>query len=189
MTEIGKIKRIHGFSLKSIKDNHNNIKNIIPNARFYNGNALKITTKQKFDLIISNAMFQWFENLDKVCEKFKPMINKNGIIAFTTFAPDNYKEMADLTGISLKYKSFDEVKTICSKYFKVKYMEEYKQTLKYLTPLELLAHMKNTGVNSITQKHWTIKEVKTFCNKCSRIYDVPKLTYSAIIFIGKMPDF
>ena len=42
------------------------IKKIIPNATFYYGNAKKIKPSRKMDLIISNAMFQWFENLDNI---------------------------------------------------------------------------------------------------------------------------
>ena len=37
------------------------IKKIIPSSNFYFGDARKIRPNQKFDLIISNAMFQWFE--------------------------------------------------------------------------------------------------------------------------------
>lgn len=173
------------FANDLVEKSEKSVKNIIPNVRFYLGNALKIKPEQKFDLIISNAMFQWFENLDRVCENFIPMLNKGGIFAFTTFAPDNYKEIADLTGLSLDYKSLDEVETVCGKYFEVLHKEEYKQTLEFSTPLELLAHMKNTGVNSLTSKHWTIKEVKDFCDKCLDCYDIPKLTYSAIIFVGR----
>lgn len=173
------------FANDLVEKSEKSVKNIIPNIRFYPGNALKIKPEQKFDLIISNAMFQWFENLNRVCENFIPMLNKGGIFAFTTFAPDNYREIADLTGLSLDYKTLREVETVCSKYFEMLYTEEYRQTLKFSTPLELLAHMKNTGVNSLTSKHWTIKEVKDFCDKCSERYDTPKLTYSAIIFAGR----
>ncbi|MBO6087342.1 malonyl-ACP O-methyltransferase BioC [bacterium] len=174
------------FANDLVEKSEKYIKLIVPEAKFFLGNAQKIKTSQKFDLIISNAVFQWFENLDKVFEYFKPMLRKDGIFAFTTFAPDNYKEIAYLTGLSLDYKSLGEVKTVCSKYFDILYTEEYKQTLKFSTPLELLAHMKNTGVNSLTSKHWTIKEVKDFCDRCSDCYATPKLTYSAIIFVGRV---
>ena len=161
------------------------LKAILPDARFFAGNALKIKPVQKFDLIISNAVFQWFENFDRVCENFRPMLNKGGIFAFTTFLPDNYSEISDLTGLSLNYKSADEVKSICESYFNVLDIEKFTQTMTFSTPLELLAHMKNTGVNSLTAKHWTIKDVKDFCDKYSAKYPKNNLTYSAIIVIAK----
>lgn len=168
-----------------VKKSEDCIKNIFPDARFYFGNALKIKPVQKFDLIVSNAVFQWFENFENVCKNFKPMLKKDGLFAFTTFLPDNYREIADLTGLSLNYKTKDEIISTCEKYFEILYAEEYKQTLTFLTPLELLAHMKNTGVNSLTSKHWTIKEVKDFCDKYSAKYPNNTLTYSAVIVIAK----
>ena len=44
------------------------IDKIVPNTKFYLGNAIKIKPSQKLDLIVSNAMFQWFDNLDKAIE-------------------------------------------------------------------------------------------------------------------------
>lgn len=42
------------------------VSEIIPNVQFYCGNALKVKTP-KSDLIISNAMFQWFNKLENIC--------------------------------------------------------------------------------------------------------------------------
>ena len=173
------------FANDLVEKSEKYVKNILPDARFYLGNALKIKPVQKFDLIVSNAVFQWFENLERVFENFKPMLEKDGLFAFTTFLPDNYKEIADLTGLSLNYKTKDEIKSTCEKYFKVLEVEEFLQTMTFSTPLELLAHMKNTGVNALTSRHWTIKEVKEFCDKYSAKYPNNTLTYSALIVIAK----
>ena len=81
------------------------IQKVIPNAMFFAGNALKIKLPRKADLIISNAMFQWFENLEKTIEILKLSLDKNGVLAFSTFTPDNFKEIKELTGLTLKYKS------------------------------------------------------------------------------------
>ena len=62
---------------------------------FFAGNALKIKTPRKADLIISNAMFQWFDNLDKAIETLKLSLEKDGVIAFSTFTPSNFKEIKD----------------------------------------------------------------------------------------------
>ena len=45
--------------------------------------------------------------------------------------------------------------------------------------------MKNTGVNSLTSKTWTVKEVKDFCENYLQKYDSVKLTYNPIIIIAK----
>lgn len=161
------------------------INKIIPDANFYCGNAQRIKPLKKMDLIISNAMFQWFKNLEKVSIIYKNMLNNDGILAFSTFSQQNFKEIKDLTGLTLDYKSLEGIKAIFEKNFEIIYTEEFSHSLNFSNPLELLAHMKNTGVNSLTSKHWTFKEVKEFCDTYKAKYPDITLTYSPIIVICK----
>ena len=158
---------------------------IIPNSEFFCGNALKIKSKKKQDLIISNAMFQWFNNLNNICSHCKKQLNSDGFLAFSTFSDKNFKEIRDLTGISLEYKTFEEIKKIVNENFEIIHAEEFEHTLKFNNPLELLAHMKNTGVNSLTAQHWSFKEVKEFCDKYKEKYPEITLTYSPVIVVCK----
>ena len=162
------------------------LQKIIPEVNFLHGNALKIKPNRKMDLIISNAMFQWFENLDKAIDILKLSLERGGILAFSTFAPDNFAELKDITGLSLQYKSQEEIKEIIEKLgFEILYCENFYEELNFKTPLELLAHMKKTGVNSLSEKTWTVKKVKDFCDRYSKKYSKTKLTYSPIIVIAK----
>lgn len=162
------------------------VQKIIPKSNFLCGNALKIKPSKKMDLIISNAMFQWFENLDKAISIIKLSLNKNGILAFSTFSPDNFKEITEITGLSLQYKTQEEIEQILSNQgFEILYSETFYEEIEFKTPLELLAHMKNTGVNSLSEKTWTVKKVKDFCDKFTKKYPKTKLTYSPIIVIAR----
>lgn len=156
---------------------------IIKNFMFIGGNAQKIKPNGTFDLIASNAMFQWFSNLEKVFDYYKNHLNKDGILAFSTFSPDNFKEIKALTGLTLEYTSLEEIKSLLSKNYKVLFAEEFEYKMNFSSPLELLAHMKNTGVNSLTTQKWTFKEVKEFCDKYKKIYPDVSLTYTPIIII------
>lgn len=159
------------------------IDKIVPNTKFYLGNAIKIKPSQKVDLVVSNAMFQWFNNLENVSSHCKTILNKDGILAFSTFSAGNYKEIETLSGLSLSYKSFDEIKNIFEKDFEILHSEEFTKTLQFSSPLELLAHMKTTGVNSLTAQHWTFKEVKNFCDNYKEKFPDITLTYSPVIII------
>ena len=161
------------------------IKKIIPDVIFYYGNAKRIKPTKKMDLIISNAMFQWFKDFDEISILYKNMLNKDGILAFSSFSPENYKEIRDITGISLEYKTTNEIKNIFSKDYDILYYEEFENILKFNSPLEILAHMKNTGVNCLSKNNWTFIDVKEFCEKYSKKYPENSLTYSSIIFICK----
>ena len=157
---------------------------ILPPYDFICGNAEKIKTNSSFDLIISNAMFQWFSDLENaVCKHFYSKLKAGGVLAFTTFSNDNFKEVRSITGLSLEYKSFDEISEIISKKYEIIYSKNFDYVMKFKTPLELLAHMKHTGVNSLGVKKWSIVQVKDFCEKYRNLYPEISLTYSPVIFI------
>ncbi len=161
------------------------LKSIVSDCKFICGNAQKIKTSSKMDLIISNAMFQWFSNLEKVLGHYRTILNPAGTIAFSTFAPDNFKEIKSLTGLALDYKEPDEIRSILEKNYKVLYLEKFDYKLNFTTPLEILAHMKHTGVNSLGAKHWGILEVKDFCDKYKSLYPDLTLTYSPVIVVAE----
>ena len=161
------------------------IDKILKDYIFLGGNAQRLQVNGKFSLIISNAVFQWFSNLDKALDYYKNLLNKGGTIAFTTFAPENFKEIKSLTGLTLEYKSCDEIREILEKNFEIIYLEKFDYTMNFNNPLEVLAHMKNTGVNAVNTKPWGIKEVKDFCDRYKNLYPDLSLTYSPIIAVAK----
>ena len=163
------------------------VQKAIPSANFICGNALKIKPSKKMDLIISNAMFQWFENLEKAISIIKLSLKKDSLLAFSTFTPENFKEIKEISGLTLQYKQKDEIlKILTSQGFEVLYCEEFYEEITFKTPLELLAHMKKTGVNSLSTKTWTVKEVKDFCDTFNNKFKETKLTYSPLIVIAKL---
>ncbi|MDR1327211.1 MAG: methyltransferase domain-containing protein [Heliobacteriaceae bacterium] len=139
---------------------------------FIAGNAQKIKLP-KSDLIIANAVFQWFSDLEKITDHCAKFLNPGGILAFTTFSPDNFKEIRELTGLALEYDTLDKIN------LEILHKEEFQHQLTFNNPLEILAHMKNTGVNSLTR--WTFRDVKDFCERCK----TNTLTYSPVIVIAK----
>lgn len=169
-----------------VEKSKNYVQKFIPQSTFYCGNALKIKPSKKADLIVSNAMFQWFPSLEKAIQTIKSNLKNEGILAFSTFSPNNFKEITDLTGLSLQYRTQEEIEKILKdEGFKILYSEQFSEELKFKTPLELLAHMKKTGVNSLSEKTWTITKVKEFCDKYTKKYPNAKLTYSPIIIIAQ----
>ena len=159
---------------------------IIPQAKFIHGNAVKINVPQKPDLIISNAMFQWFNKLENITGRCKTVLNKDGILAFSTFGPENFIELKNLSGLTLNYRSKEEIIKTLEADFEVIHYEEYIRKLNFKTPPELLLPMKNTGVNSLSAKPWTIKEVKDFCEKYLEKFGRVQLTYNPVIVIAKV---
>lgn len=158
----------------------------IPNAHFICGNAAKIKVDRKLDLILSNAVLQWFQNQEKILEILKFKLKSGGILAFSSFSPSNFKELRELTGLSLKYRTREELNEILKSIgFEILYSEEFFEPVSFDNPLELLAHMKKTGVNSLSDTTWSITDIKNFCDKYSKLHKQTVLTYSPIIIIAK----
>lgn len=182
---VGNIKYKNYYANDLTEKSKQYVSKIIPELNFICGNAQKISTTKKMDLIISNAVFQWFENLSKLNIHLNSLMNKNGILAFSTFSKKNYQEIKDLIGLSLDYKNLEELLAIFSENFEILATEEFDYVMQFSNPLEILAHMKHTGVNSLTTKQWRFKEIKKFCDNYKEKYPNLTLTYSPIIIICK----
>ena len=72
------------------------IKEISQNIKFIPADIEKYNFEEKYDLIISNATFQWIENLPVFIERLKPHLTPAGKIIFSTFGKDNLKEIPAL---------------------------------------------------------------------------------------------
>ena len=162
------------------------IKNIIRDTEFYCGDFREINFNKKFDLIASNAVFQWFENIEEVFEYCKHILNKNGTLIFSTFSPNNFREIRELCGLSLSYKTADELNFLLEKNFNIEYIEQSEYIINFDNPLKIIEHMKNTGVNSLSEQIWSVKKIKEFCKEYSKNYPDLPLTYSPIIVVAKL---
>ena len=85
------------------------IRKISDKINFIQSDIEEFEFKEKYDLIISNATFQWIENLEPFIEKLKKQLNPNGELIFSTFGEDNLKEINNITQVGLKYFSLQEL--------------------------------------------------------------------------------
>ena len=72
------------------------------NIEFILADAEDVNIKERFDLITSNACFQWFDNLEPTLMKYKKLLNLRGIISFSIFGPHTYKELRTSLGYLFK---------------------------------------------------------------------------------------
>ena len=138
------------------------------------------------NLIISNATFQWFEDVIEFINRMHNVIEKDGVIAFTTFGVDNFYEVNKIQKVSLAYTSADEIIKKVADNFEVIYKHSSKEKLYFSSPIKVLQHIKNTGVNSI-KNNVTIKP-KKFVSEYENQFTTEKgvsLTYNPIYIILK----
>lgn len=154
---------------------------------FLEGDAEEIEFSGKFDLIISNATFQWISNFDKFLQKLASHLKKDSILAFTTFGEQNLDEISQITGKSLSYKSKDQINKIIEKYFDIEYYDSEIIKLPFDSPIQVLRHLKYSGVNALQSEKWTKKDVLDFDMKYRELLNFEKnkkiyLTYHPMYF-------
>lgn len=121
---------------------------------FMVGDAEEINLNESFDLISSNACFQWFEDLEKALAKYRNLLNKGGVISFSIFGPLTFLELntslrfilKDVSIVSTNFITKERIKEIFKKSFKENRIKEVRYEETYLKLKDLLNKIKYTGI-------------------------------------------
>ncbi len=111
-----------------------------------------ITTKQmpkNIDIIISSSVFQWIDEIEKLCDKIFLSLENNGILAFSMFINGTLNELSSFTKDSLNYKNTDQIIDIFGTKFDILEYKNGEFIAKFGSLKELLTHLKQTGVNNL----------------------------------------
>lgn len=155
--------------------------------KFLKGDIEEINLQDRYDLIISNAVFQWLRDVRGLILRLRANLTDGGFFAFTTFGQLNLREVKETTSVGLDYYSVDWYKMQLSQYFKILYAGEEVLQLYFHSPVHVLKHMKYTGVNSIRKMTWTKNHLNNFIASYEK-YKTEKgylLTYHPLYFILK----
>ena len=154
------------------------------------GDAEEIEFPQKLDLIATSSTVQWFEDIDSFLSKANKANSRGGYIALTTFGRENFKEIESTMGEGLEYLSRLELESLLTKNgYDIVHSSDYTKSLLFDTPLDVLRHIKATGVNSIKRERLTKSRLLEFENSYQNLFSIADgrvtLTYHPIIIIGK----
>lgn len=156
---------------------------------FLPGDAEEIAFPQQKDLIASCSTIQWFNNTASFFLKCHNSLTANGVIALSTFGPDNFIEIKKLLGQGLSYPDLEQLKEELSPYFKLHIAEEKKHTLLFNTPMNVLRHLKDTGVTGTGHYQWNRQKLNHFCDEYTKQFCTTNnkvtLTYHPIYLIGE----
>ncbi len=139
------------------------IEKIIPDCEFIAGDIEEIQLDKKYDLIISNACLQWCSDILATIEKLKSAMKPNGVIAISVFGDENLKEIKNLFKIENKMYSMQDLKAFGN-------ITEETHKLYFDTPLDVLKHLKLTGVNAIKETKLTKSQLKEFEIQYKKLY-------------------
>ena len=159
---------------------------------FLPGDAETVPFPLRSSLITSCSALQWFESPENFFKRCNTLLNSQGYFAFSTFGKENMKEIRQLTGNGLPYRSLKELEAALLPHFDIIHSEEEVISLSFEDPMKVLYHLKQTGVNSLSrsspQPSWSRKDIRLFCERYVQEFTKDasvSLTYHPIYIIAK----
>ncbi|HIS33848.1 MAG TPA: malonyl-ACP O-methyltransferase BioC [Candidatus Avirikenella pullistercoris] len=160
----------------------------IVNVSYLWGDAENIVLPRHLDLVATASTIQWFDDIEKFITGLD--VVSGGILALSTFGTENFIEIREATGgEGLLYPSMEELKKWVEQAgYTILYHEDYKRILAFANPLEVLRHIKLTGVNGIRSVVWTREVLNRFCERYVKYFSCEggvSLTYNPLILIAR----
>jgi len=109
----------------------------------------------QLDLIMSNATFQWMTDSRGFLRKLRGLLRPGAHLVFSSFGPDNFKEISRLVQPGLAYPGFSELHDLCAEEYRIVYCQEENVTLHFPDIFSVMRHMQSLGVNGIRPHRWT----------------------------------
>lgn len=158
---------------------------------FLSGDAERLSFPKGQDLIVSCSVLQWFVDPERFFERCNALLKQKGYFAFTTFGAENLKEVSTVTGVGLQYRTLEELEQALSVHYEIITSTEEHICLTFDTPLQVLYHLKQTGVTALRRQAWTKRDLHDFCDKYTRLFgegESVTLTYHPIYIIARKKE-
>lgn len=155
---------------------------------FFAGDAETVDFPEGLDLIMSSATVQWFDDLPAFFSKCADALKPGGLIAFSTFGSRNLMEIAGTTGAGLEYYDMTGLMELLDERFEVLAPDEDIIRLEFSTPMDVLRHLRETGVTGISREKWTRGRMMDFVHRYEEMYGDGKcvpLTYNPIWIVAR----
>lgn len=163
------------------------IANHIPSSHCLVGDIEELLLPGLFDLVASSSTFQWFVHPAATFRKLAVALSPEALLIFSTFGPYNLNEIRETAGGGLKYASQSEMYRLLEPYFEVLAFQEEHHKLEFDSPLDVLQHLKRTGVNaSGASEIWTKGKIQQFADQYRTLFCVNgkyTLTYHPLYFV------
>ncbi len=154
---------------------------------FTPGDAEAIPLPCPAHVITSCSTFQWLTDLPAFFHRCHQALLPGGILAFSTFGPENLREIRSLTGNGLHYFTPTEIREMLIPGFQILHASEEVATLTFPTPTDVLRHLKQTGVTGTEKRIWTRARLQHFNEEYLRLFPTEdgqvSLTYHPVYVI------
>ena len=154
------------------------------NMQYLQGDAemdIRHVPSGSLDAIVSNCAIQWFSDAPSFAAQAMRTLKKGGVFAFSTFLPDNLAEFNTAAGIAgLPTPPISQWSAVADATATSWTRKGFRHTLEFSSPVEVLRHLRRTGVNALRQAVWPPSRLARFCAAYPRTPSgTCPLTYSA----------
>ncbi|MDR0511024.1 MAG: malonyl-ACP O-methyltransferase [Rikenellaceae bacterium] len=134
-----------------------------PCCTFLAGDAEALQLPDGLDLVASASTVQWFDDLPYFLRRCAAATRSGGLLALSTFGPENFREVRAAAGRGLSYHSASELAELAAEAgYNVLTLKEYVVSLTFGTPVDVLRHIKATGVGGAGSSNWTKGSLQEF---------------------------
>lgn len=163
-----------------------------PHVHFLPGDAETLRMPPRIHVITSCSTLQWFSQPQQFFRQCQDILPPNGILAFSTFGPQNLQEIRTITGHGLHYFTTHEWGAMLPPSLRLRHISEETATLHFPTPTDVLRHLKLTGVTGTEKRIWTRTHLQAFAENYIRLFGQADgqvtLTYHPIYIIAQKAD-
>ncbi len=155
---------------------------------FIPGDAESLEFPNKLDAVFSASAMQWFRDPSAFIRRAAALLKPGGILAVSTFAPDNLPELHSLTGNGLQTPSLHSLRVMTEPFFSLLALESDAIALTFPDPPAVLRHLRETGVNGLSESGWQPARLRALCRDYQAHFSVSggvRLTYAPIYLVGR----
>lgn len=150
------------------------------------GDAETIPFPESMDMIVAGSAVQWIEDKKALFEKIANSLSPEGYFVFNTFGTDNFMEIKNLTGVGLHYPETSLLTEMLEKYFHIEQHTRVERKQWFDSPVEVLKHIRNTGVGMECTIRWNKRTLHSFTNSYLDHYQSEgevSLTWDILYFV------
>lgn len=139
-------------------------------------------------LIVSCSALQWFDSPLDFLRRCREALLPRGYMAIATFGQDNLREIRTLTGTALEYRTLEEWRRdLTDMGYSVLQAVDERIQVRLPSPVDVLRHLRQTGVSGIQRQTWTRERLAAFSREYTRRFATADgrvtLTYHPIYLI------
>ena len=161
----------------------------LTHLHFIAGDAEELPLPAGADLITSCSTIQWFEQPARFLQRCADALRPGGLLALSTFGAANLREIRTLTGHGLHYPSLAEWQVMAPPTLEWQHLDEEEVTLWFPSPVEVLRHLKETGVTGTEKQMWSRQRLARFTCSYQQQFSAASgqvpLTYHRLYLIGR----